>query len=477
MSLDIFNTIKDRAVPVFKDGAFQFNNTSSGYAIVDKEGVVKYSDPDSQVVESDDTHMRHRFVISTVAEDRTGDIVVPKGCLARIDRYKNNPVVFLNHMSGSLPIAKSENPETKQFALQIMEDRIIADAFFHCKTQASIDTYELVKLGYLKGASIGFNPIKGELIRRKDESNGDVIDFKNVFCGLKFEEWELMEWSVVGIPCNHEALEGMKSWLSKKDGSEFYRTLREGLPKERSVTVSVQGDVPTEEKDVPANSPSDENPVLELPPVDAEQNPEQTESKKETVDVEKLAIEQEKAITELQTTLMKRLQEVQNEFISKLSDLVPPADFGTEVSEEQLPEESPKKIPPIGAAVLLKLLRELDEAYHLIENKLSQVDNPKTVNFLGEVHGDVDTLMHKIHKFGGKNYPDFFPKNDKFEKADVLKKLEPEVKEVPVETKKEEVVQETKTPEFDWSAILPAIQELNQVKEVLANKLYELTGK
>jgi len=479
---------QERNVPLIKNGSFE--SPESGLARMGDDGLIKLSDPNSAVIESDDSEMRHRFVISTMDEDRMGDIIVSRGCLGRIDRYKKNPIVFLNHQSFGLPIAKSESPKG-QFALEVRDDKILADAYFHCKTEESEKTYELVKLGYLKGASIGFNPIKGELIRRKKrkgsaEESDDSIDFKS-FPGIRFDEWELMEWSVVGIPCNQEALEGCKSWLGKnRKDTAFYTALQAMIPDSKSVTISVPVAPPVEEVSIefrPIEVPKVLEPVtiagVEVKPfTDAEIQKALDHLNTKVIEDSEIRIFGLKDIEDLTANFEKKLAEkvaeLEAKLAQKMDDLTPP-DPSLEVEDAVVPEE-PKKTPKLGAAVLQKLLRLLDEAYHLIEAKLPQIENKKTLTFLGELHGCLDETMHSIHKFGGKEYPETFPKSDKA--------IETE-SETPLAIEKIAPVPELKAPEPVVSPWTPellekfsrAVGDLKSLKQKTDATYYRLTGK
>lgn len=135
------------------------------------------------------------FTISTAAQDRDNDVVVPEGCLKRIKSYQANPIVLFDHGAFPLPIGLSEDPVTKTCTVNVQPDRITARAYFHCKTLESSQVCELVGHKVLRGASIGYKGIKGKLINPQRKQDGTI-----------FEEWELVEWSVTPVPANQEAM-------------------------------------------------------------------------------------------------------------------------------------------------------------------------------------------------------------------------------------------------------------------------------
>lgn len=146
-------------------------------------------------VDFDSVSQSALFTISTVSQDRDGDVVVPEGCLKLIKTYQANPIVLFDHGAFPLPIGLSEDPVTKTCTVNVQPDRITGRVFFHCKTLESSQVCSLVAAKVLRGASIGYKGIKGKSINPQKKNGGTL-----------FEEWELVEWSVVPVPCNQDAL-------------------------------------------------------------------------------------------------------------------------------------------------------------------------------------------------------------------------------------------------------------------------------
>lgn len=128
-----------------------------------------------------------RILISTPAVDRDKDRVMPLG--VRADTYLKNPVVQWGHDYSSpfSTIGKTTN-------LEVTPDGIVAD--FELRPAANEqDPQNVVRLlwdgGWVRAASIGFIPRNGT---------------KNEFGGMDFTDVELLEWSLVSIPANQEAL-------------------------------------------------------------------------------------------------------------------------------------------------------------------------------------------------------------------------------------------------------------------------------
>lgn len=134
------------------------------------------------------------FAISTETPDRENDSVAVDGW--NLDAYRKNPVVMWAHQHDSLPIAKSP-------AVWPIESQLRAKADF-------VDSYEInpfartvaqmLARGLLNAASVGFRPI----VYSANENRG--------MFAYDFLEQELLEWSVVPVPANAEALQGAKGF-------------------------------------------------------------------------------------------------------------------------------------------------------------------------------------------------------------------------------------------------------------------------
>jgi len=130
---------------------------------------------------------RITFTISTGAVDRQGDTIAVDGW--KLDNYLKNPVVLFAHRYDQLPVAKAISLVKEAGALK-------ATAEFPEKGLYPLaDTvYEMLKAGFLRATSVGFRPLKSV---HNEERPGWAMDFI---------EQELLEFSVVPVPCNPEAL-------------------------------------------------------------------------------------------------------------------------------------------------------------------------------------------------------------------------------------------------------------------------------
>lgn len=130
------------------------------------------------------------FTISTNSPDRDADILEPKGC--QLKNYKKNSVVLFAHDYHSLPIGKSVN-------IQALDNHIEAEVEF-APTSFAQEVRMLCEQGFLNAASVGFIPIEAEPIESKSGDDGLPRQ------GYRYKKWDLLEWSIVPVPSNFEAL-------------------------------------------------------------------------------------------------------------------------------------------------------------------------------------------------------------------------------------------------------------------------------
>lgn len=131
------------------------------------------------------------IVMSSVSEDRMRDTINQAGW--KLDNFKANPVLLWGHDSFSPPIGKVktaivEGGKLKAKGVEWVPKDVSPFAW-------SIS--EMVRLGFVKAVSVGFNPSKWSY---RDDG------------GVDFEEQELLELSFVSIPANPDALVEAKSF-------------------------------------------------------------------------------------------------------------------------------------------------------------------------------------------------------------------------------------------------------------------------
>jgi hypothetical protein len=153
-------------------------------------------------------------VISTPTVDRVRDLLVPRGC--QLENYKKNPVVFWDHgFSLTLPIAKSEDPNGNH-TVAISDSEVMATSYFSQKMLEARQIFELIVDGIIRATSVRMTPKKSAYLYDDDDS----------VC--KVDEWELEEWSWVGIGCNPDAIGGVVS-KNRLDGKPIAEPIMKSL--------------------------------------------------------------------------------------------------------------------------------------------------------------------------------------------------------------------------------------------------------
>lgn len=131
--------------------------------------------------------------ISTDSVDRDNEVVLPMGL--QKGQYGGNPVVLYGHDYSSLPVGSTQ-------WIKADNNTVIAKYRISDKTQTARDIWGLLQDGTLRAHSIGFLPMEQspptaiEVERRPDWKG----------CRNVVRKWELLEFSLVAVPCNAEAL-------------------------------------------------------------------------------------------------------------------------------------------------------------------------------------------------------------------------------------------------------------------------------
>jgi HK97 family phage prohead protease len=136
----------------------------------------------------EDGSRKIRFCFSDSSVDRAGDRIMAAGW--KTDNFSANPVALWAHDSSQPPIGRASN-------IAVEGDRLMGDIEF---AEASVypfaeTIYQLVKNGFISAVSVGFAPIKYSFVEDADRK-----------WGIDYLETELLEISVVPVPCNANAL-------------------------------------------------------------------------------------------------------------------------------------------------------------------------------------------------------------------------------------------------------------------------------
>jgi HK97 family phage prohead protease len=181
--------------------------------------------PNTSALESiDEENRTATFVMSDASDDRVGDVLVPTGVM--LDQFMRNPQFLWGHDQDQLPIGKwlkvwFEDGKVKGQAWFATPD---IDAGGDASQSFAEACWQMVKAGMLNAVSVCF------LIH-----DADFTD-----TGLLVKQWELLECSLVTVPCNRNALINGKSFTQAVKG--FASALETRMPESTEKTEPVKKD-------------------------------------------------------------------------------------------------------------------------------------------------------------------------------------------------------------------------------------------
>ena len=148
---------------------------------------------------------RNRSVIQIAPDD--GDTPRNRGMM--LENYRRNPVVLFNHGMGHIPfpIGISEDRE-RNFTVKAFKSKMDATVFFAQSLPEAVQTYALVDENVLRTSSISFIPTRAKLMaaKRRQDLDDDEIDLSAGGRAVEFTEGDVIEWSVVDIPADPDAV-------------------------------------------------------------------------------------------------------------------------------------------------------------------------------------------------------------------------------------------------------------------------------
>lgn len=154
----------------------------------------------TQIKEYNEAERTITMIGSTETADRVGDIVKMAG--VDLSNYKKNPIILFNH--------DYDKPIGKALDVQVIDNKLVFKIQF-ADTDFGREIYYLLKNGYMNASSIGFIG--------KEYAPND-------FGGLTFTKIELLELSIVSVPCNPNAIVQLrKDFEAKRVSKDMYTAL------------------------------------------------------------------------------------------------------------------------------------------------------------------------------------------------------------------------------------------------------------
>lgn len=142
-------------------------------------------------------------MISTTAVDRDGDVLLPSGMVS--EDYRKNPIVLFAHDNQRLPVAKVNEPGTD---IRKTSSGVMAKARMLDRPPSLPESIEwvpdtlldLFRQGAPLGFSVGFRIEDARAATKKDRERFGQKASRVV------TKWDLLEFSIVPIPANQDAL-------------------------------------------------------------------------------------------------------------------------------------------------------------------------------------------------------------------------------------------------------------------------------
>jgi HK97 family phage prohead protease/HK97 family phage major capsid protein len=143
---------------------------------------------------------------NTTSKDRSNDIVTAEAWAKGVDNYRKNPVLLYQHKH-DCPIGRVEQ-------IRVDKKGIHVEAAVSEAAERNHGVQTLIKDGALKSFSVGFR-VKDGKYNREDDS-------------MLITDVELLEISVVSVPCNQDSLFSIrKSFDSDSEYEDFKKSLKE----------------------------------------------------------------------------------------------------------------------------------------------------------------------------------------------------------------------------------------------------------
>lgn len=210
---------------------------------------------------ADPTKLQVAVTITVETPDRSGDLVIVSG--VDLINHERVPVVLLEH---SMPVALASMDGV--YAVKRLNDRIVSVSQFDQNNPLSVQTFQTIESGLLRGVSIGMVPKNVELIPTTIDEivniDGDRVPRPKL--GLRFNSCEMVEYSHCVLGDHQDALTVLvqKSYIGAEPLHPVLKALLTPyiLKTKESVTVPEEYAPLPEEKAI-ETPPEPEKPVEE----------------------------------------------------------------------------------------------------------------------------------------------------------------------------------------------------------------------
>jgi HK97 family phage prohead protease len=151
---------------------------------------------------------------NTTAKDRSGDVVTAEAWAKGVENFRKNPVMLYQH--------KHDCPIGRFDKITVDKKGIYVEGTVSEAAEKNFGIHTLINDGALKSFSVGFR-VKDGKYNRNDDS-------------MLITDVELLEISVVSVPCNQESLFSVrKSFETSDDYTSFIETFTEATEDEQKM--------------------------------------------------------------------------------------------------------------------------------------------------------------------------------------------------------------------------------------------------
>ena len=159
---------------------------------------------------------------NTITKDRAGDVVTAEAWAKGVENYRRNPVLLYQH--------KHDSPIGRVDKITVDKKGIFVEAAVSEAAERNQGIQTLIRDGALKSFSVGFR-VKDGKYNREDDS-------------MMITDVELMEISVVSVPCNQDSLFSIrKSFESDSDFEEFKKSFEPASEDEVKMMRSIKAGI------------------------------------------------------------------------------------------------------------------------------------------------------------------------------------------------------------------------------------------
>jgi HK97 family phage prohead protease/HK97 family phage major capsid protein len=159
---------------------------------------------------------------NTITKDRAGDVVTAEAWAKGVENYRRNPVLLYQH--------KHDAPIGRVDKITVDKKGIFVEAAVSEAAERNQGIQTLIKDGALKSFSVGFK-VKDGKYNREDDT-------------MMITDVELMEISVVSVPCNQDSLFSIrKSFESDTDYEEFKKSFETASEDEVKMMRSIKAGI------------------------------------------------------------------------------------------------------------------------------------------------------------------------------------------------------------------------------------------